>query len=1060
MHSGLGNVSQWHASIQSEFPREMCERYSEDGLHRTDVMLNDGFVIEVQNSPISAANASRRTDDWNREGKQVVWILNGVSCGAYVWRKKTDDAPHYSLHFKKPALVSHFVKNDFVLIDIESIIYIVRPSDMRNGYVHSANGWMIQDMVAILQDGPRFKAEVNDARVDVPLGECIVWQYPPGSGKTTGFTRGIIEEVDMDHVQFDKYGVVIVLTKEHSAKEVAYNKFKSLKDKFGAVIIKESEKDRGYTLKYSTTKCNERCLIIATLDSFIRKLADPHPAVLDMFSAILRNVEEKNSATGLGDKGGTCLKGQPVCINAQCLIIIDESTKPANTYRPTLDILRQTMGVSLLIVGDKLQSTNNEINLMTEVLDGTFAPNGFMAPKIVHKNVINRFGDRVVSLLKHMIDYESYNVKVPEANPSAPDTTVNVFTLGRDHDNNMLAIRKRFEDDIDKYWLLPRDVLGVAIFVKTCDMTHESEHMFDDVWSTRFANDEWVTNMRAHLTANLSEATNADARSEANERLEYFEGILRKTKFAMLHFSDYNQTINTKSSKDITRIVSIQSSQGDERRYCIVLGLNETKLTHYFTEGLRGLKYSSLIQVALSRAKEHLVVYIDNVYDGIWEGMKKAGYVLDCEDIEPTLSLTKCVDFSNLSSFPTCSDDVSEIIQTTMTPVMNDAQQNPTLDFVHHTIRAAAYRIQFFYCAIVNKRVDGAQFIAKAHTLKKIDIKTWNTHRDYYKALRLRDDKTLMIPLLFKPLRRRAYNAILATMRNAKTQFKNIVEGKQPCWKTSSDDNDVILLFVVMWHMIDIENCGGYNCKISTVYDIADALHNHTNDAFDIATFYETLKHATDSYDKLCTDLSDETNWLMNHKVTFGKKNGRALTEFTAYVVMDFVIEVEDRVRVIMLRPHVSMMTMANVAFTSIFIRRILSQPFTDDNSNKRFCSKPIDVVFVETSTGELINIPDIKLNETQVTDIMVEQIRDTMTARHTSIAQFCAFWEDRERAFEKYMQVTQTKNPPQYVQDAVTYKNKRTRGCEAEDYEEDLRNSRDDHLDQFKDDARRQRIQ
>ena len=110
-------------------------------------------------------------------------------------------------------------------------------------------------------------------------------------------------------------------------------------------------------------------------------------------------------------------------------------------------------------------------------------------------------------------------------------------------------------------------------------------------------------------------------------------------------------------------------------------------------------------------------------------------------------------------------------------------------------------------------------------------------------------------------------------------------------------------------------------------------------------------------------------------------------------------------------------------------------------------------ITFVETSTGNQFAIPHFPIDGANVTAIMVEHIRATMRVRHTSIAHFCAFYKDREVAFEKYLSLHHL--PPPYVQEAVTYKRtKRKRGCELGDYEDDLANALEDDCEQFQDDA------
>ena len=293
---------------------------------------------------------------------------------------------------------------------------------------------------------------------------------------------------------------------------------------------------------------------------------------------------------------------------------------------------------------------------------------------------------------------------------------------------------------------------------------------------------------------------------------------------------------------------------------------------------------------------------------------------------------------------------------------------------------------------------------------------------------------------------------------SGRAEFQKIVEGKQPCWVRCSNYENVILQIVVMWYMLDVcSNRQYHTTKISALYDIADALYNPIihNDKFDLATFYKTLEDAKTCYNNLSINLPEATNWLMTHTVTFGKKNGEELNEFTVLVVPDFVIEMptESRTRIVMLRPQVSIMTMADVACTTLFIQRILSQPKTVDNKNARFCNTAIEVMFVDTSTGELFKIPSIPIGPTQVTSIILKQIRATMKARHTSIAYFCAFYKERKMAFEKY-QHFKLCSPP-YVERAVTYKGqKRKKGCEVMDYEEDLDNELEGDLEEFQIDA------
>lgn len=71
-------MSEWHIKWQNHFPKENQEviMYDEKKkiFHRADIRLNNGAVIEIQNSPIAIKEVSQRENFYNQKG--LVWILN------------------------------------------------------------------------------------------------------------------------------------------------------------------------------------------------------------------------------------------------------------------------------------------------------------------------------------------------------------------------------------------------------------------------------------------------------------------------------------------------------------------------------------------------------------------------------------------------------------------------------------------------------------------------------------------------------------------------------------------------------------------------------------------------------------------------------------------------------------------------------------------------------------------------------------------------------------------------------------------------------------------------
>ena len=71
-------ITDWHLSWQNIFPKENIEvviKGDNNEKHRADIKLNNGLVIEVQNSPISSSDIRKRERFYGVDN--MIWILNG-----------------------------------------------------------------------------------------------------------------------------------------------------------------------------------------------------------------------------------------------------------------------------------------------------------------------------------------------------------------------------------------------------------------------------------------------------------------------------------------------------------------------------------------------------------------------------------------------------------------------------------------------------------------------------------------------------------------------------------------------------------------------------------------------------------------------------------------------------------------------------------------------------------------------------------------------------------------------------------------------------------------------
>lgn len=74
-------LSDWHIEWQNYFPNQNREvtlfDKTNQEFHRADIMLDNGIVIEIQNSPIVITEVEERENFYNKKG--LIWILNAAN---------------------------------------------------------------------------------------------------------------------------------------------------------------------------------------------------------------------------------------------------------------------------------------------------------------------------------------------------------------------------------------------------------------------------------------------------------------------------------------------------------------------------------------------------------------------------------------------------------------------------------------------------------------------------------------------------------------------------------------------------------------------------------------------------------------------------------------------------------------------------------------------------------------------------------------------------------------------------------------------------------------------
>lgn len=103
-------ITDWHLNWQNEFPIKNQEITLFDNernvFHRADIQLNNGMVIEIQNSPIKFSEIIERESFYNNNG--LIWILNGATLATKSNISYIKNRPRIELEIEIPNMFSGF----------------------------------------------------------------------------------------------------------------------------------------------------------------------------------------------------------------------------------------------------------------------------------------------------------------------------------------------------------------------------------------------------------------------------------------------------------------------------------------------------------------------------------------------------------------------------------------------------------------------------------------------------------------------------------------------------------------------------------------------------------------------------------------------------------------------------------------------------------------------------------------------------------------------------------------------------------------------------------------
>lgn len=701
-----GEITEWHIDWQSHFPETEVEFKNKNKNQiknrRTDILLNDNFVIEIQHSKISSQEVSERKHDYEVNNKKIIWIIDGTD--SIKVNELTYSNRVYLEFIKDNWKYENF--NGVVYYDIQERIYQVDTNLVKTGMID------VQQPI----DKIKFINEIKNNNFELwnkdEIQQCnlFVKQLGAGNGKTYNAVRLYNEN------EFKNYKYFIYLTKQHSAKSVIKQEFDKHNDVDGEIYHTDLYENKKHIIKLK----NGVKVIIATIDSFIYSIADKNKltGTVNLFEGYLNCIinEEFNI-----HKNGKINFGvfNPV-LNKELLLVLDETQDLPFEYAKALIKVMRNYYIDLYVIGDQLQSLTFENNSLVYFKYNEFS----FINKVVHTplNICRRFNSiQTKNFVNNTINFEKYDL--PSVSLETECDVNSVFLIDGENlysddteDKINIEIEKIMEKyiyEVNTYNRVPEDFMVVTPFTKKNRLVETLQTAINIFWLDKFKEDKnYIENV---LSKHKYWKDNYDTNSYNN--------------YAIFHKSEDGTSIDLDESTYATRMVSIHTSKGDGRKVVFVIGLDEKSLNRFAPTGT--LVYESLIHVPFTRVKERMYIRIVNNGDDICNRIYRSSL-----DICPILKISNHIKY-NFTNEIDVDDYLSNIINKFK--LTNEIlSEKRIIDMGYHSIRYYCIYINIMTNIISSSSQDDdtkKQFEAILHKIKKIKPIYVDTWKEYTKTI-------------------------------------------------------------------------------------------------------------------------------------------------------------------------------------------------------------------------------------------------------------------------------------------------------------------------------------
>ena len=134
-------IGEWHNKMEGLFPVEMreikffCSSIDTNTCRRADILLNNKRTCEIQHSNISNKEIENRFNDWDKFGKEIIWLVDGNTDDVICEKLSSNN---YLIIFNKSWKYKSFIKKyEYILLEINNKVFKIELQKIKGCYESS-----------------------------------------------------------------------------------------------------------------------------------------------------------------------------------------------------------------------------------------------------------------------------------------------------------------------------------------------------------------------------------------------------------------------------------------------------------------------------------------------------------------------------------------------------------------------------------------------------------------------------------------------------------------------------------------------------------------------------------------------------------------------------------------------------------------------------------------------------------------------------------------------------------------------------------------------------------